>query len=1174
MRCGFVTICLSWVFVLTGLDMGSQLVGAAEVKEVPPPADWRARRARFARRDDPEQIEALARRLAAMVKLDAPGVAHGFTPLYREGRYAEALDAYRDYVFDKLLDPERHGIPAKCVEERDPSIRPILEGRFNTERMLHLTDAEELMANHFIVEIVKPWDRVDDAGEGDRIMFELGEPGAINWAYVPPFWSNPTPQGPHRLEWRDDHTSDLNWCPLGVTPWARQPAYFARHFRKPTCFCDLLSAYIETGEQRYLDKWIAYIDDWTMNQKADADASPYNIHVYNVQELERLDHVLGHLAFAARRRRQFVQALPAPTLVRFLVRRLPEAAAATVRQTRLFEGNWRYSLIQRLLTSGLLHREFRFSDILLETARRKTENDAVRSNLPDGSDYEATPNYWGMMTDHCTPFVGKLNESLVPWATPAWTQKAKDQARLRLRAMLACQMANGRWPTAGTQDWHQQLGSFDTKWNWDLVPEFFAEPDTARRLNRAFGKSKVTGKPFGAGQTDEPSYQSEWLPYGGWYFLRAGWEPESHHAFMQNNRNIRGKGGGIGAWQPQNSLFIYGHGHELLFIHNDSPVMVDHHRQNKCFGLPLAGHSGWVLPKNNFPTPQDDRWHDSARLAFAEGLYDGAWGPDAGVHMKDWLRGRELDESRKVLDVAHRRQVHLLKDLGLWIVADRVDSERTHVFTQRWHLHVPEDSSYGPIHGFAPEQVDIDYRGNWVKTRHDRGPNVTLYQIGSRPLIVESRLAPVLGVPVKSWGSEGRDPRYIEMTTYLFKFTISRILTHFRGQGHQVVISVVCPRATTAERIASLQKLEGDDNVIGFDANLADGKKVAYRLALDRRDELVLGDVVVLGESLLVTTRSDGQRDVLVLGAERLTVDGGPVALENGNAQLSIAPNGAIGVDTIYRPIIPVAMEPIADVFDEPIEVTLSSATPGVDIRYTLDGSEPTGGSPLYDSPFTLAQTTTVKARAFRKGVTEIPSHLTGTEVSTVTEACYRTLTTLKAVEAGSVEKGLRYSYLEGTWQDLLLGLDPDAPLQQGVVAKAMDISAADRGKAFAFIFEGFFEAPVDGIYTFYSPGTMYDPAHRYMNLDQGYDLQLWVGGRKWYPGTHQHGFGTWSVALARGLHPIAIRYADFRAAKPDLCFAYKENRAEWDGDRPLLTVSGPGLPRQALPARLLWRAR
>ncbi|NLF85197.1 MAG: hypothetical protein GX571_03705, partial [Lentisphaerae bacterium] len=50
------------------------------------------------------------------------------------------------------------------------------------------------------------------------------------------------------------------------------------------------------------------------------------------------------------------------------------------------------------------------------------------------------------------------------------------------------------------------------------------------------------------------------------------------------------------------------------------------------------------------------------------------------------------------------------------------------------------------------------------------------------------------------------------------------------------------------------------------------------------------------------------------------------------------------------------------------LAVSLTCATPGADIRYTLDGSDPTPSSGIYTSPLQIEQTTTIRARAFKAG--------------------------------------------------------------------------------------------------------------------------------------------------------------------------------------------------------------
>ncbi len=68
--------------------------------------------------------------------------------------------------------------------------------------------------------------------------------------------------------------------------------------------------------------------------------------------------------------------------------------------------------------------------------------------------------------------------------------------------------------------------------------------------------------------------------------------------------------------------------------------------------------------------------------------------------------------------------------------------------------------------------------------------------------------------------------------------------------------------------------------------------------------------------------------------------------------------------------------------------VTISCPTEGADIRYTLDGTEPTEDSQLYTGPIGITATVTIRARAFSDGmiaseISEITARFTN-EVETV----------------------------------------------------------------------------------------------------------------------------------------------------------------------------------------------
>ncbi|MCC7009015.1 MAG: chitobiase/beta-hexosaminidase C-terminal domain-containing protein [Acidobacteria bacterium] len=80
------------------------------------------------------------------------------------------------------------------------------------------------------------------------------------------------------------------------------------------------------------------------------------------------------------------------------------------------------------------------------------------------------------------------------------------------------------------------------------------------------------------------------------------------------------------------------------------------------------------------------------------------------------------------------------------------------------------------------------------------------------------------------------------------------------------------------------------------------------------------------------------------------------------------------------------AISPAGGTFTGPVSVTMS-ASAGASIRYTTDGSAPTSTSSLYAGPFTIAATTTVRARAFAAGMTESPVTAAEFSISTPTVA-------------------------------------------------------------------------------------------------------------------------------------------------------------------------------------------
>ncbi len=100
--------------------------------------------------------------------------------------------------------------------------------------------------------------------------------------------------------------------------------------------------------------------------------------------------------------------------------------------------------------------------------------------------------------------------------------------------------------------------------------------------------------------------------------------------------------------------------------------------------------------------------------------------------------------------------------------------------------------------------------------------------------------------------------------------------------------------------------------------------------------------------------------------AELIVYDQALSALEVREVEDYLLAKYAIG-SKVTAPLI----SPPGGVVDGTQTVSIATLTPGAQVRYTLDGSEPTLLSAEYTEPLQVEATVTVKAKAFREGSAE-----------------------------------------------------------------------------------------------------------------------------------------------------------------------------------------------------------
>lgn len=188
------------------------------------------------------------------------------------------------------------------------------------------------------------------------------------------------------------------------------------------------------------------------------------------------------------------------------------------------------------------------------------------------------------------------------------------------------------------------------------------------------------------------------------------------------------------------------------------------------------------------------------------------------------------------------------------------------------------------------------------------------------------------------------------------------------------------------------------------------------------------------------------------------------------------------------------------DIFANSMQVVLS-ARKDPQIRYTLDGSDPTNSSPLYTQPFLIDRTTTVKARCFWPD---------GKASLTVSRE-FRKVPLVKAVKPEIQGEGLKYAGYEGQW-NVLPDFSSLTAVQTGV-ARGLDLSVMPRQENFGLVFSGYVNVPQSGVYQFW------------LNSDDG--SQLFLAGRELINNDGVHGMieVSGAMVLEAGWHPIEIRY-------------------------------------------------
>ena len=477
------------------------------------------------------------------------------------------------------------------------------------------------------------------------------------------------------------------------------------------------------------------------------------------------------------------------------------------------------------------------------------------SNLPDGTDREQSLNYF--------------NNPLKGLADQIHKETPPGQGDESMLAMIeSASLARDRFPPSIAR------------------PDGFLPATGTDPVWTHFGKTRKLTPPSRA-------FTSILFPYGGYAVQRDGWEPESRYLFMKTSRPNKGH------WRSQDGgLQLSAFGRNLLV----SPIGEVYDVRDQEDGwtpywnsavsqnaIVVDGRAA-AARTGAFSHLDPLRWHTSPRHDFMETEIRGPYvGPDFRQAVRSDARPPRTAEVQPggksdgppVTDVIHRRQVHFLRDVGCWIVTDRVSSEAPHEFTQSW--------CYGPE--FTLDEVVVDGQQRRISTNQPDAPNLSIWQFGIPDLAYRRYHGVHENGVVLGWVGIMADRAKWRYTPAV------NVHCNWRSAGDRVLISLLEPHLGTKSRIARVAAAR-DGGGVGFDATLADGRQIGYRAAASA-ESLTTQGLEAEASSLLACREQDGRVTGIALDVRRFGSEpAGTTDFEYERA----ATGGAVQVTPMSRP--------------------------------------------------------------------------------------------------------------------------------------------------------------------------------------------------------------------------------------------------------------------------------
>ena len=811
--------------------------------------------------------------------------------LYVSGEYEQAIDAYRNFMMDKLKS-------TYWLFQDNYASKYIYDGKF-TEPAKYIVgdwDAKTLMTTFS-----------SDYGDmrywpDDELLGDPYRKIEYNW-----------PQG-----WADSYSDNL-----GDNVYNAPMNTFYHNI--------LTGYYFITGDQRYADKMMQIGAHFAVNGKKQADeynekydvvGKDYGIFfsrndtvpVLQLQGLvtmyiqdflllskyAALDREQVYTEFAANKRSgveiknlfelpvnaeipdenyEIIDSLKFAQIMNNIIHTIMPYIDENITLSNFTVSNVKLSAIQTMLKASLICNNFSSITPMFENALELSIQNISEMAYPDGGFLEEHMNY--SQSNYTTYMVQYMTLAGLGMSTEsALLKRIRDfldnyeKFYISICSPVGLAMPYGNSPLRGYPAIWKDKAAYDT-------------------LKNSNGIHEVTGYSIPINEEDR-GYTSIYFPMTGALVMRRDWTILSPMHFSMFTSNMRGAGHKSA---NTNAVWLSAYGRTLLcsgnvhwYATNFAPAnQVDEFKEYNEYFLETDTFKNSTVAVNglsqnavNIKGIQADKakqipienmkWSSSNRFDFGEGYWDAGYG-----------------EAISYADTTHLRQAIYSKDANMIVLTDTMTSNNSkeNEFRQIWNF--PEFLEGTDNTGFTDEQVVVDNVEKRIYTSDKEGPNVFLMQFSNESISYR-----------KYYGSKDNElGMYLGWGGNTYNITTGRIpkadvhviwhnSDNLRGNKSQM-ISVLMPSENTECPYEYKKDLSDKKNkVSGFEIKSKTGIITKY-LSSPKAVTLDLGDVSANAKNLLLEY-SGNKIGGIVLDCAGIRCNGKEISV-NGSFEFEIIDN-------------------------------------------------------------------------------------------------------------------------------------------------------------------------------------------------------------------------------------------------------------------------------------------